>query len=157
MSGAEPDRYLYRGTSPGWPGGSGARSIPMTCTSTDPLVATLFAIRARSRFGRCVVILGERTAFEDLTGPPNYMDQLESAVNLRVTPMEFERRAARMIGVDGSLEILADLGFTPLPVAFADSSDLRIGLERTLLETFRLNDRQLVAYNARVEELPHDS
>jgi hypothetical protein len=42
MDGVWP--YLFRGTSIGWPGNKTLQKVKMTPTSTDPFVATLFAL-----------------------------------------------------------------------------------------------------------------
>ena len=49
--------YLYRGTTAGWPGNSVLQAERITCTSTDPLVATLFAIECRNH-GRAIIAAG---------------------------------------------------------------------------------------------------
>ncbi|HEY2155447.1 MAG TPA: hypothetical protein VGH33_07445, partial [Isosphaeraceae bacterium] len=126
----------------------------MTCTSTDPLVATLFAIYAR-QFGEAIVILGERAAFERLSGPSNYGHEVEAAVNLLVSPIEFERRARWTLPVSQSVEVLDEIGFWGLPIGLVRPSDLRRSLEWTQAEGYRLNDYQIIQFNRRVVESSH--
>jgi hypothetical protein len=126
----------------------------MTCTSIDPLVATLFAIYAR-QFGQGVVLLGERAGLEASCGPSNFGNELELAVNLRLRPVEFERRARWAVPVSESVEILAELGFSRLPIGLVTPSDLRRALEWTQADESRLNGDQIIDYNRRAEELCH--
>ena len=83
--------YLYRGTTAGWPGNSVLQEEQITCTSTDPLVATLLPIECRNH-GRAVILAAKRANFDGLLGPANHFSVIESAVNLHVPPLEFARR-----------------------------------------------------------------
>src|SRR4051794_8251089 len=58
-------RYLYRGTTRDWPGNECLRHEGVTCTTTDPLVATLFAIESRNH-GPAVILAVRRGVFEEL-------------------------------------------------------------------------------------------
>ena len=61
--------YLYRGTTAGWPGNSVLQEEQITCTSTDPLVATLFAIECRNH-GHAVILAVRTELFDKVLGPP---------------------------------------------------------------------------------------
>jgi hypothetical protein len=63
--------YLYRGTTTGWPGNPVLREQNITCTSTDPLVATLFAIECRNH-GRAIVAVARQDKFVGLVAPENH-------------------------------------------------------------------------------------
>jgi hypothetical protein len=98
--------------------------LRITCTSTDPLVATLFAVECRNH-GRAIIAAAKRENFRGLVGPPNHFAVLESAVNLYVPPPEFAARVQIMLDVDRALAILSEIGFKDLPVRIRDKEALR--------------------------------
>lgn len=141
--------YLYRGTTAGWPGNSVLQEQRITCTSTDPFVATLFAIECRNR-GRAVILVGRRGSFDEVLGPPNYFSVSESAVNVRVSPTEFASRADLALTVDDSLRILGALGFEGIPVRLRGLAALQQELDESHAAGLRLNDEQIALYNGRM-------
>jgi len=97
-------RYLYRGTTEGWRGHPVLPGPEITCTTTDPLVAALFAIECRNH-GHAVVMAARRDRFEGLIGPANHFDIIESAVNLLISPLDFAQGAVTL-EVDQVWEVL---------------------------------------------------
>jgi hypothetical protein len=67
--------YLYRGTTEGWPGSLALQNERMTCTTTDPLVATFFAIECRNH-GSALILAAPSRLFEGLFGPPNHFPEI---------------------------------------------------------------------------------
>jgi hypothetical protein len=123
----EEDEYLYRGTTRGWPGNECLRTERITCTTTDPLVATLFAIECRNR-GPAVVLVARRKPFEGLIGPPNYFAIVECAVNVLVAPLDFASQAVLTLDVDQAITILGEMGFDRLPARISGQVALREAL-----------------------------
>ncbi len=76
-------RYLYRGTTEGWPGNEIMQERRITCTTTDPFVAALFGVECRNH-GHAVILMVREDVFPDLVGPSNHFAMIESAVNLRI-------------------------------------------------------------------------
>jgi hypothetical protein len=146
------DRYYYRGTTVGWPGDTMLQDQKTTCTTTDPLVATLFAIECRN-YGRAVVLAARRDSFGSLIGPANYFDMIESAVNLLCPPLEFERQVDFFLDVD--IELLRELGFPDMPVRLSGKTILQQELEETHSLGMRLNKDQVTQFDARMQELSH--
>ncbi len=106
----ETDPYLYRGTTRGWPGNPGLQDLQMTCTTTDPLVATLFAIECLGH-GEGIVYLAPRAPLERWAGPPNCFDDLECAVNIKIKPTEFLKHVQFGLHPHRTREILMEMGF----------------------------------------------
>jgi RHS repeat-associated protein len=66
-----PDKYIFRGTTEGFEGGARALENTAAFTSKDPLVATLFGIKAQTVSGeKGVLLLGKLSDFEKFL-PPN--------------------------------------------------------------------------------------
>jgi hypothetical protein len=136
---------LYRGTSSGWPGNPVLSSLRITPTSTDPLVATLFAIECQ-RFGKGIVLGCRRAAVERLVGPSNVLSAIESEVVIDVTPLEFvERFVEWIIGVDAARNALVEMGFE-VPTFVGDKRVLDDWLSRSP----RLDAAATAEFNRRV-------
>lgn len=143
--------YLYRGTTIGWPGNDMLQEERITCTTTDPLVATLFAIECRNH-GRAVILAARRELFEALPGLSNYFSVSESAVNLPIVPAEFAMRAEVALDVDRSLEILREMGFQGIPVRLNGLAALQQELGESHAAGLRLNEEQISLFNIRMFE-----
>jgi hypothetical protein len=141
-------RYLYRGTTEGWGGHPVLPVPPMTCTTTDPLVATLFAIECRNH-GHAVILAAQRDLFEDLIGPANHFDLIESAVNLVISPLDFAQQAVTL-EIDRVVDILRDIGFDQMPIRLRDKWALREALVSSYDAGERLNAEQLRQFNTSV-------
>ena len=140
--------YVYRGTTRGWPGNPGSQALQMTCTSTDPLVATLFAIQCL-RHGDAVVYLAPRDSLNHLVGPRNHFDEVECAVNYRVSPSEFPRYVALELHPHKSRDILIAMGFSAIPYLINDNETLDNALEESRDLSERLNPDQIREFNRR--------
>ena len=143
--------YLYRGTTRGWPGNPVLQEEEITCTSTDPLVPTLFAIECRN-YGHAVILAVRRKLIEELVGPPNFFSVSESAVNLRIDPTKFARRAEVTLDVDKSLRILHEMGFLDIPVRLNGPAALQQELDESHAAGLRLNEEQAAFFNIRMIE-----
>ena len=133
--------FIFRGTTIGWPGNPAPQQGGFTSTSSDPLVATLFALECR-RMGQAVVWACERSKLEQYIRRPNVLAELESEVAVSVAPLKFvELFQPLRIDVDDSLARLKRLGFE-MPEVIADKHVLR----NELGDKLRLNKAQIVEY-----------
>jgi len=139
--------YLYRGTTEGWPGNKVLQEEQITCTTTDLLVAALFAIKGRNH-GPAVILAAQGSLFAELVAPPNHFAVIESAVNLRIRPIQFAKQAEMVLNVDEVLEFLREIGFE-IPVRLRDHEALREALLYTYEAGQRLNSDQLDLFNSR--------
>jgi hypothetical protein len=144
-------KYLYRGTTECWPGNPCLQAQCITCTTRDPLVATLFAVECRSH-GKAVVQAAPLNRFVQLIGPPNHFQVIESAVNLSICPEEFTKQVDVTLEVDDVIEILREMGFTNLPVRLYGIAALRFALAESHAEGIRLNREQIRNFNSRMLE-----
>lgn len=147
-------RYLYRGTTIGWPGNPTLRDRRITCTTTDPLVATLFGIECRNH-GNAVIVAAWRDPLERSIDADNWLDIIECSVNLRLLPLEFQDQAEFYLEVDSAIMILKELGFTDLPARLRDKSILQQEIAETHALGMRLNAEQIRRFNLRMQEIGH--
>jgi hypothetical protein len=138
---------LYRGTTPGWPGSRGLQAAGVTPMTTDPLVATLFALECL-RHGPAIIQFCERAAVAGLLQPGNVLADLEREVVISVSPAEFtDRFECGIIDVHVAREILSELGYE-LPPTVADKWDLH----NLLKSTPRLRDSDVREFDRRAGE-----
>ena len=136
---------LYRGTTTGWRGSQGLQAAGVTPMTTDPLVATLFALECL-RHGPAIVQFCERRAVAGILVSGNVLADLEREVVVDEPPAVFtERFEAGTIEARAAREILAELGYE-LPPTVADKYDLH----RLLKTTPRLKDGDLQEFDRRV-------
>jgi len=106
----------FRGTSLGYPGSPALQKIEVTPTTTDPVVATIFATESAS-YGKGVVYLA---APANLAGANimkgNVLRDLEAEVAVGVSPTEFARRAGATISAAKARDILGSMGIKLPPV-----------------------------------------
>lgn len=119
--------YLFRGTTRGFPGHDGVRELHRTCTSTDPLVATLFAIES-SRYGEGVVHIALRRRFRRLIVPANNYENLEREVAVNLLPVTFAARSDFTITAQQARDILVNLGLANIPPAIANLNHFHLAL-----------------------------
>ena len=151
-------QFYYRDTSLGWPGNPNPQSSEITCVSTDPLVATLFAIECRSR-GAAAVLIASRSRFRVLEADPtNLIDvrltasfAAENAVNLQVSAADFERSAEIVVDVDEAIDLLGRMGFGTLPARLGRREALDDEIRSSYNEGNRLTVRQLAEFEQLVQ------
>jgi len=114
----------------------------MTPVTTDPLVATLFALECR-RYGPSVVHLASKSSVAQIIGCGNKFAELECEIGLTVTPLEFAaNHSTRCLPVEVARSILHDLGF-PLPAVISSKWWLQIELQASV----RLTDTEIVEFD----------
>jgi RHS repeat-associated protein len=132
------EEYYFRGTSVGYAGNESLQRLGLTPSSTDPLVATLFAVES-SNYGSGVVYIASS---QDLSGVgkdhSNVLGELEMEVVWRIQPLEFARRASISVDVSRAKSILYSMGFS-VPGQIPDKDALRNALNSTP----RLNKEQI--------------
>jgi len=84
---------LFRGTSAGYPGSAALQKIGIAPASTDPGIATLFAIES-GNYGAGVVHIATPQALRGVTiGPGNVLAAIEREVGVELTPAQFAARS----------------------------------------------------------------
>lgn len=119
--------YLFRGTSRGFPGHDALQELHRTCTSTDPLVATLFANES-TRYGDGVVHIALRRRFRRLIVGANNYENLEREVAVNLLPVTFSARSDFTITAQQARDILVNLGFGNIPPMIANLNHLHLAL-----------------------------
>jgi hypothetical protein len=137
-------RHLYRGTSLNWPGNPALQSLNKTPATTDPLVATLFAIES-CRHGSGIVYFANRETIVELLDVGNVLAQHELEFVVNVTPQEFaDRYAAHVLDAATAREILKQMGFA-IPAVIPD----REFLNKQLKALARLSALQVEEFDRR--------
>ncbi len=148
---SETGRFVYRGTTHGWPWNPVLQRDRRTCATTDPLVATLFAIECLQH-GSSAVLIASLEDFDGLIGPTNHAAIAESEVVLNLPPLDFARRASLEIDAQRSRDILVDMGFDRLPVRIGGKSALRDSINQSYNDGDRLSPDQIQEFNRRAME-----
>lgn len=144
-----PGAYLFRGALPSKSFDSPYEGIGVTPTSTDPIVATLFACRYRMR-GPAVILISLKSDYNELLDGPNLSSfGYELAVNIDLPPDEFERRCLCQVPVELSLQVLREMGYS-VPSKIADHD----GLAQSLQQTPRMYFEQITTYVERCRAVP---
>jgi hypothetical protein len=143
--------YLYRGTTVGWAGSKMLQDENITCTTTDPLIATFFAIECRNH-GRAVILAARRELFRELHDSQNYFSVIEAAVDLQIGPAEFARMAEIELDVEKSIEILHELGIRDISVRLAGYDALQIEIRESHAAGLRLSVEQIRLFDTRMFE-----
>jgi hypothetical protein len=137
--------FYYRGTTREWPGSEALQSLNLTPVTTDPLIATLFALES-SRFGEGVVYLCLKSEVAEMIDSGNVLSELERELVIGVSPKEFaERLVAITIEAQSARTILAEMGYE-LPARIADKNIL----DWHLRASARLRDQDVASFDARV-------
>lgn len=114
------DIHLFRGTSRGWAGSPGAQATAVSAT-TDPYIATVFALEARGQAGQAVVQFGPRSSIGTFD-MGNWMAAQEREVGVLMTSRDFAARAPGSIPVDTARQVLGEMGMPALPHTVASPS-----------------------------------
>jgi hypothetical protein len=117
------DIYLFRGTSNGWAGSPGSQATAVSA-STDPYVATVFALEARAQGGQAVLQFGGKSKIGTF-GEGNWMAAQEREVGVQMTATEFAQAVPNTVTADVARQALIDMGF-PLPYSVATSDRLAL-------------------------------
>lgn len=123
----------------------------MTCTSADPLVATLFGLECLFH-GHAIVQIALRSAVDRFIGPPNHFAERECEIALNMRPLDFLEHVSHAIDVDDAREILRDMGFERVPPLIYGKEALRAELSLAP-EGYRLAPDQVREFNLRAFEV----
>lgn len=130
-------RFLFRGTTEGFPGSAALQKLGLTPASTDPVVATLFATEAANS-GTGVVLMAGRSGLP--TVPGNVLAALEAEVGVVLSPAQFAERATS-VSLETARSALSRLG-VQIPARIADKA----ALDAALRSTPRLSSEQVAEF-----------
>ncbi len=120
-------------------------SLRVTPTSSDPLIAALFAVNCR-RFGNAVFLACHYNTVLPYVGSSNCLSELEKEFVIDVAPLEFAERFAEWV-LDSvhPCGILTEMGFE-VPEFIGD----RRSLKNWIFSSPRLTSEQIAEFNRRV-------
>ena len=137
------DIILFRGTTEGFPGHPALQRLGISPASTDPLVATVFALEGKAKGGNAVILFGTK---QQLGNPAvdlgNVRRILEREVGVGLTPSDFARNAPNSVPVDKARQILSELGIADLPPSIQSTDEAT----RILKNTPRLSPEQILEF-----------
>jgi len=102
-------RYIFRGTTIGYPGNHNAQTFPYTCTSLHPVKALWFALACMQYAPDDAVVYIART--EQFTGISviyNWLKRVEDEVGLKMKPIDFYSYCDGYIHVADLQKLLKD-------------------------------------------------
>ena len=145
-------RRLFRGTTIDWQGNLSLRQFELTPTTTDPFIATLFALECR-RHGSAVIYSVDLADVAHLIAPANVLAELEREIVVNVAPMRFIRDFnSWKIPVETACQVLVELG-VELPGVISNKYHLQKVLEDARGNRRALPMTTIDAFNSRLEAL----
>jgi hypothetical protein len=82
--------YVFRGTTIGYPGNTASQTLPVTCTSSNPVVALLFALECANSFpDDSVIYLGNMATLSSYQSHANVLAFFEREVIFALKPVDF--------------------------------------------------------------------
>jgi RHS repeat-associated protein len=144
----DDETYYFRGTTLGYAGGDAARAAGVTPTSTQPGIATIFAINAQTVYGgQGVVYITSSSEMSDVSIGYSNLLYYEMEVVFNIQIADFSARSF-YITVERSMEILQTLGLT-LPNRIYDDE-----MSPLIRDTLHLTRSQISAYVAMARGIP---
>lgn len=105
----EEVKYLFRGTSEGFEGLATHQKLGVTPTSSDPAIATIFAINSKT-YGKGVIQVALPSELQGVEVTGNVLQSLEKEVAIGLKPAEFANKATLTISADQARSILNNMG-----------------------------------------------
>lgn len=139
-------KYLFRGTSEGFEGLSSLQRLGLTPTSSDPVVATVFATNAEN-YGKGVLQVALPKNLQGVEFTSNVLSEMEREIAVGIKPAEFTSKVTLTITSTEARGILGDMGIKlPSKVKLDELSNV-------LRETPRLNAAQIDEFYKRASQL----
>jgi RHS repeat-associated protein len=142
----EEVNYLFRGTTAGFEGSKASQTIPITPTSSDPGVATIFSIAA-SKNGKGILQIALPSDLGNVSYGANVLQTLEKEIGVRLKPADFAAKASITITTDQARSILKGLG-VDLPAKISISE-----LSNVIKRTPKLSQSQVSQFYKKAAEI----
>jgi hypothetical protein len=116
-------KYVFRGTTLGFPGNAVMQRIPVTCTTSNPAIATLFALKISHKFGvPAVVYVAETNKLAHIsTTPENVLKKYEQEVAWTIKPIDFYTLCEGYVTVAEIQNVLSNLAIETCVLVFEDN------------------------------------
>lgn len=148
---SQEDGPFFRGTSKGYAGNRTSQLLGLTSVSTDPVVATIFAIQSQTRHGVTglvhVAIPNDLAGLRFVEGHPAYRE-LELELRIELLPAEFSKRASITLTAQKARAILKGMGIE-LPATIYSHG----AITETLRDTPRLTLSQIQTFRQKALKL----
>ena len=105
-------KFYFRGTTIGYPGNHHSQNLPVTCTSTNPIIALLFALECSSKnpLQAVVYIAKSEKLVEVITLPQNVLGEYEDEIPFSIKPVDFFSLCEGYVGVEDLKAALLAMG-----------------------------------------------
>lgn len=107
MKKSKRNRYLFRGTTLGWPGNEANRDIPRTPVTTHPIKAVLFALCCKGN--NRVIYVNTLNNINNLKASKNVLAPIEDEIAFEIQPQEYANTCEGYIMVEDAIKILKEL------------------------------------------------
>jgi len=107
MKKSKRNRYLFRGTTLGWPGNEANRDIPRTPVTTHPIKAVLFALCCKGN--NRVIYINTLNNISNLKASNNVLAPIEDEIAFEIQPIDYAKTCVGFIIVEDAIKILKEL------------------------------------------------
>lgn len=105
-------KVLFRGTTINFAGGNISKNFNLTCTTTHPAIALLFAMECANDYpDNAVIYIAKMETVGHLKMQPNVLKKIEQEVVLSVSPSEFFHLSEGYIYFRDFQRVLVEMGF----------------------------------------------
>lgn len=105
----EEVNFLFRGTSEGFNGSNASQQLGVTPTSSDPVVATIFALNSKN-YGKGILQIALPQDLKGVQYTGNVLQSLEKEIGVGMAPAQFTLKASTTITADQAVGILKNMG-----------------------------------------------
>ncbi len=113
MAKAARAKYVFRGSTIGWPGNSASRQMPRTPTTTNPVKAFLFAICCHDKGVPAVIYVAGIDKLKGIKTDKNVLAKVEEETGYIIAPKAFIELCDGYITTDEAINIFLQLGLKP--------------------------------------------
>jgi hypothetical protein len=140
--------FVFRGTTKGYLGNEKSKSIPVTCTTSQPAIAILFAMQCANEFpDDAVVYIADFQKIKSQITEPNVLKKDEKEVAFSMQPKEFISQSEGFVSIRDLRKVLEEMNISlPLLVRMDN-------LTRSCREARRLSSKRIIELVSRLRPL----
>ena len=109
-------KYVFRGSTIGWPGNTASRQMPRTPTTTNPVKALLFALCCRDKAAPAVIYIAKIEGLKEIKVDANVLVKVEEEIGFIISPADFILLCDGYLPLSDAITIFGILGITIPPL-----------------------------------------
>ena len=131
-------KYLFRGTTIAYEGGTNSREHNFTCTTSHPVIGLLFAKECANRYpDQAVIYIARMDKVEHLIVEANVLKKMEQEYVVGVTPTEFYKYTEGYVRFRDLQKILKEIGMEVTEIVRKDKlSELCKSVKKVKVKEF---------------------